>query len=495
MSSFFPLSLPSNSPCNDTLDRFMDEICEEHWIHWSTLMNIVAIYRCIAGEPSYGILDSLCFYGNRNPGDTWSAEVEDLITRLENTSSELHILKLSMPHDFTKRVCDRLRQKDPGLFRRMQTVVRPDSPVARNIHKWILMIILFKTWRITFSDCNVLFGDVWGKPRPPAPLEWRPVCPPSHTSTAYLRDRLAILSKNRGFPPPEEQPEDPEEQPEDQGLFSRRTIIRILYLENSSAGSLSTDHLNLIFFQETGSSGGKKMLVMATEFRPLYLMGCYFPDAEMLGIDPDYGNPGTPWSSQLLRQLINLVSAMREKRMVMLEPLETELKSSSGFEHDRTPLRIRFAMVSLIRKNLHTVVLYCTANDREIASLLQKVDNTPGLLVSEIDREAVHRLHMMFLDMEHLRGMLQQLETEFQEVGERIRDKLAARQQSTIVLLYTFVGVTFLLSIARSSLLPGMILSSLIALAFKERPIQFVRWWIQDLSSYTLSPFDFLPVA
>lgn len=83
----------------------------------------------------------------------------------------------------------------------------------------------------------------------------------------------------------------------------------------------------------------------------------------------------------------------------------------------------------------------CAANDRTISHLVDQLDTTPGLTVSKIDQEAVRELRSMLQDMKHLRIPLEQMEVEFQELRERVRDQLSVKQGLMITVLYMVMGI------------------------------------------------------
>lgn len=104
-------------------------------------------------------------------------------------------------------------------------------------------------------------------------------------------------------------------------------------------------------------------------------------------------------------------------------------------------MRCQLAELSDIKTRLHTGNMCCAANDQTISHLVDQLDTTPGLAVSEIDQEAVSELRSMLQDMKHFRTSLEQMEVEFQELRERVRDQLSMKQSLMITLLYTVMGV------------------------------------------------------
>lgn len=104
-------------------------------------------------------------------------------------------------------------------------------------------------------------------------------------------------------------------------------------------------------------------------------------------------------------------------------------------------MRCQLAELSNVKTRLHTGNMCCTANDQTISHLVDQLDTTPGLTVSEIDQEAASELRSMLQDMKHFRTSLEQMEVEFQELRERVRDQLSMKQGLMITLLYTVTGV------------------------------------------------------
>lgn len=311
------------------MDRLIDDLYGENLFDRNDLMKVQEFYRCIANEPSHGIFKLICACGEQNPifgpcaEPNWSTAIQDVIAYLHsNRSSGLQIIKLAVPDDLTRLENDRLGAKNSRLFGCRSGPVQSKDRIHCNMHKWILLILLRKEWGLTISDCKVLYTEIWKNP--PVPPDWQYLRPPELASTAYLRRSVRLSSAKWDLPTTQQDGQ----QSGRQGLFRKRNIFRIFYINSFTAAEPEMNALDLIFFQEAKCIGVKKVLLLSQSILyPLYVEYMYDPKDGMLGRNFDYGNSDAPWSSQLLRQLITIVSNMKQQRRSLLEYLPNQFES------------------------------------------------------------------------------------------------------------------------------------------------------------------------
>lgn len=311
------------------MDRLIDDLYGENLFDRNDLMKVQEFYRCIANEPSHDIFKLICACGEWNPifgpgaVPNWSAAIQNVIAYLHgNRSSGLQTIKLAIPDDLTRLENDGLGARTSRLFKRYLGPVHSKDRIHCNMHKWILMILLWKEWGLTISDCKVLYTEIWKKP--PVPPDWQYLRPPEIASAAYLRRSLRLLSAKWDLPTTQQDGQ----QSERQGLFGKRNIFRLFYINSFIATEPEMHALDLIFFQEAECIGVKKVLLLSQSIScPLYVEYMYDSKDGMLASNFDYGNSDAPWSSQLLRQLITIVSNMRRHRRDLLEYLPNQFES------------------------------------------------------------------------------------------------------------------------------------------------------------------------
>lgn len=302
------------------MDRFIGDIYDEDLFHPIELMEVQYFYRCIANEPSGSIFDLVVgckeLFGKEH---TWSTSIQDAIAYLHSIrSSNLQIIKYACPDKFTRRQHIELCAK----ISRLSGPAWTNDRIRCDIHLWILIILLWGAWGLTIPDCKFLCAELWKNP--PVPPEWRYLRPPELVGTVYLRRCLRLASVKWGLPTMQQDGQ----QSDGRGLFGKRNIFRIFYIDDFAATEAEVATLDLIFFQEAEYTGAKKVLLLSSDcFCMLYAapLGC--PQDNIFERNPDYGDSNAPWSSQLLRLLLTIVSRMRRHRRSFLEHLENQFES------------------------------------------------------------------------------------------------------------------------------------------------------------------------